>query len=1049
MIERLVAACLGKRQLVWVVFVLVAGYGAYSWKQLPLEAYPDISDTTAQVITMYPGHAAAEVERQVTVPIERSLNGIPGLNVMRSKSTFGLSIVTLVFRDGVEDYWARQRIRERITSVELPPGASADLDPLTTATGEIYRYTLESKTRGQRELSELQKWVVIPTLKQVFGVADVSNFGGETTQFQIELDPNRLLKYNLTLKQVADTIQANNENAGGSILARGEQGAVVRGVGLIRSLKDLGSVVVTQKGGIPVFLQDLGQIRLGALQRNGILGKDDNADAVSGIVLMLRGENPTRVLEALYGTVRQLNGGLLPKDVKLVPYLDRSTLVENTLHTVTHTVFAGMALVFVILLLYLGSPRGALLVAITIPLSLLIAFILMNATHIPANLLSLGAIDFGILVDAAIVCYENILKRREEHPDGPFPEEMVKTGAVRVARDVFFATVIIITAYLPLFAFERVEAKLFTPMAYTVAYALVGAILVALTLIPSLTLLLYRKPRPLRPVKWLERLRAAYRRVMERVVDRPRVPLAAGAAAAALALVLAATVGREFLPILDEGSIWLQVQLPPGLTLQKADELSGELRKATREFKEVESIVTQLGRTDEGMDPWTFSHIEACVTLKPYDTWGGDKAALIRRMDERFRKVPGLSVSFAQPIIDMVNDKIAGAHSELVVKVFGLHFSEMRRVAGDIVRVLSRIPGAADVSIDQEPPLPQVRINVDREAAARIGINVTDISDVIEMGIGGKTLGKVYRSGRVYDIAARYAEPWRNSPDAIGSLLLTSATGARVPLSQMARIDLRTSESTITRESNRRHLTVKLNLRDRDLASFLKEARSALAANVPYDRTALEVAWGGQFENQERAQGRLAIIVPATLLVIFGLLYATFGTVRHAAVILAVVPLSMVGGMAALHLRGMTLNVSSAVGFIALFGVAVQNGVIMVGRLNRGRSGGMSLAEAVVEGASDRLRPVLMTATVATIGLLPAALARGIGSDVQRPLATVIVGGLSSATLLTLFVLPALYLVVERAAERKIASGAASAAPAAAAASARPAPEPAAPEVAG
>ena len=418
-------------------------------------------------------------------------------------------------------------------------------------------------------------------------------------------------------------------------------------------------------------------------------------------------------------------------------------------------------------------------------------------------------------------------------------------------------------------------------------------------------------------------------------------------------------------------------------------------------------------------------------------------------MDERFRKVPGLSVSFAQPIIDMVNDKIAGAHSELVVKVFGLHFSEMRRVAGDIVRVLSRIPGAADVSIDQEPPLPQVRINVDREAAARIGINVTDISDVIEMGIGGKTLGKVYRSGRVYDIAARYAEPWRNSPDAIGSLLLTSATGARVPLSQMARIDLRTSESTITRESNRRHLTVKLNLRDRDLASFLKEARSALAANVPYDRTALEVAWGGQFENQERAQGRLAIIVPATLLVIFGLLYATFGTVRHAAGILAVVPLSMVGGMAALHLRGMTLNVSSAVGFIALFGVAVQNGVIMVGRLNRGRSGGMSLAEAVVEGASDRLRPVLMTATVATIGLLPAALARGIGSDVQRPLATVIVGGLSSATLLTLFVLPALYLVVERAAERKIASGAASAAPAAAAASARPAPEPAAPEVAG
>ena len=1022
MIERLVSLCLKRRTVVWTLFALVALFGWYSWKSLPIEAYPDISDTTAQVITTYPGHAAEEVEEQVTIPLERALNGVPGLTVMRSKSTFGLSLIVLVFADGVDDYFARQRIRERIGGVTLPPNASTDLDPLTAPTGEIYRYTLESPGRGERELREFQEWVVIPTLKQVFGVADVTNFGGEATQFQIELDPARLLKYNLTLKQVNDTIQANNANAGGSILPIGEEGAVVRGVGLIRSLADLGRVVVTQKGGVPVYLQDLGAVKLGALQRSGILGKDANPDAVSGIVLLLRGENPSKVLEGIHRKVRELNGGLLPKDVRVVPYLDRTTLIENTLHTVSRTIFEGMGLVLIVLILFLGTPRGALVVASTIPLALLIAFILMHATHVPANLLSLGAIDFGILVDAAIVVYENILKRREQQPDGPFPEERAREGATRVARQMFFSTAIIVAAYLPLFAFERVEAKLFTPMAYTVTYALVGAILVALALIPGLTYAVFAKPRPLKTPGWLRRLTIAYHQTLRRIVERPPLALVPGLAAAVLAVVLSLTIGREFLPSLDEGSIWLQVQLPPGLTLEKASELAGALRNATREFKEVSYVVTQLGRNDDGTDPWTFSHIEASVGLKPYHEWGGDKAGLIRRMEERYRSVAGLSVGFSQPMIDGVNDKIAGAHSELVLKVFGQDFAEMRRVAAEIVGVLQGIPGAADVAIDQEPPLPQLVIDVHREAAARIGINVSDIADVIEIGIGGRALSRVFKGDRVYDIAARYIEPARNSPDAIGALLLTSATGARVPLAQVAGIGLKTGESTITREMNRRHLTVKLNLRGRDLASFLEEARKAIEARVSYDHNALEVAWGGQFENQQRAQGRLAVILPMTLLVIFGLLYVTFGKPRHAAVILAVVPLSVVGGMAALHLRGMTLNVSSAVGFIALFGVAVQNGVIMIGRLERARAEGKDLEHAVIHGATDRLRPVLMTATVATLGLLPAALARGIGSDVQRPLATVIVGGLSTATLLTLFVLPALYFVVERAAARRAKS---------------------------
>ncbi|HTS02610.1 MAG TPA: efflux RND transporter permease subunit, partial [Thermoanaerobaculia bacterium] len=748
---------------------------------------------------------------------------------------------------------------------------------------------------------------------------------------------------------------------------------------------------------------------------------DRNPDAVSGIVLLLRGENASKVLLGIHRKVDELNGGILPKDVKVVPYLDRTTLIDTTLGTVSHTLLEGMGLVLIVLILFLGSPRGALLVAATIPLALLVAFVLMNATHVPANLLSLGAIDFGILVDAAIVVYVSILRKREEHPEGTFPESAAREGASQVGRTMFFATAIIVTAYLPLFAFERVERKLFTPMAWTVGYALVGAILVALALIPSLTLVLLKRPRRVVRLAWVEGLTGRYRRAIEAVVARPRPVLLAGGAAAVLAAVLGVTVGREFLPSLDEGSLWIQVQLPPGITFEKGAELANDLRNATLEFPEVAAIVTQLGRTDDGMDPWTFSHIETCVTLRPYGEWGGDKAALIRRMDARFRKIAGVSVGFSQPIVDMVNDKIAGAHSELVLRVFGRDFSEMRRVAGALAGALGKIPGAADVAVDQEPPLPQLQIDVDREAAARLGINVADISDLIEIGVGGRAIAPLFVGERVYDIAARYRESARSSPDAIGSLLLTSATGARVPLAQVARISVRAGESTITRDMNRRHLTVRLNLRGRDLSSFLAEAQPAVAT-VPFDGKAIRLEWGGVFENQERAQRRLLLIVPAALLLIFGLLYVTFGTLRHAALILAVVPLSILGGLAALHARGMTLNVSSAVGFIALFGVAVQNGVIMVGRFTRSREAGQQLEEAVVEGAADRLRPVLMTATVATLGLLPAAIARGIGSDVQRPLATVIVGGLACATLLTLFLLPALYLVVERADARRLAA---------------------------
>lgn len=1016
MIERFVALCLRKRWLILAIFGMIAAFGYYSWTTLAIEAYPDIADTTAQVITQYPGHAAEEVEEQITIPLERELNGIPGLQVMRSRSTFGLSLITLVFRDGVDDYWARTRIRERIQGVTLPDGAEPDLDPLTSPIGEIFRYSLVSETRGERELKELQQWIVIPALKQVFGVADVTNFGGETTQFQLALDPARLVQYDLSLRDVVEAVKSNNANAGGSVLVRGDQAAVVRGIGLVRNLDDLGNIVVAQHQGTPVFLKSLGTLQLGALARNGIAGKDDNPDVVTGIVLLLRGVNPSIVLDGVHAKLDDLSHRVLPPDVKVVPYLDRTELVHTTLGTVSHTLLEGITLVLFVLLVFLGSLRSALIVAITIPLSLLIAFILMAVTNIPANLLSLGAIDFGIIVDCAIVVLENVLRKREEKPTERLTEADVRRAATQVARPMFFARIIIITAYLPLFAFQRVEKKLFTPMAYTLGYALSAAALLALALIPGLALAILAEPRRLFHNPVLERLGGAYQRLLRRIVERPWLAIFSGIGAFVIGILLAVSVGREYLPELDEGSIWLQITLPPGLSLEKASEMASEVRRAAREFPQVSHIVTQLGRNDDGTDSWTFSHIESSVGLTPYSTWpsGMGKHDLIDKLAKRFARIPGIIVGFSQPMIDGVNDKISGAHSELVVKVYGDDFSETRRIAEETVRTLNTVPGSADVAIDQEPPLPQLQINVDREAAARYGVNVADISDLIEIGIGGRPVGQLFRGERRYDVTLRYIESVRSSSDAIGNLLLAAPGGTKIPLSQVASIKLRTGESTITREGNRRHLTVKLNLRGRDLSSFLTEAHAKLAERVKYDHNKYEITWGGQFENQARAQQRLAVILPLVLGLIFLLLYAAFGTLRHAGLILASVPLALLGGMVGLHVRAMTLNVSSAVGFIALFGIAVQNGVILVSNLNYARERQSSLPDAVIQGASERFRPVLMTATVATLGMLPAALARGIGSDVQRPLATVVVGGLVSATVLTLVVLPALYLVVER-----------------------------------
>ena len=1023
--ERLISYVLKRRGLIAVIYVVLALFGFYSWTRLSIDAYPDIADVTVQVVTQVPGLAAEEVEQQITVPLERALNGIPSLDMMRSKNAFGLSIIILVFQDGTEDYWARQRVSECIAGVDLPYGAEPELNPLTSPTGEIYRYVLTGKNQSLRELTDINKWTVIPALQQIQGVAAVSNYGGLTTQYQIEIDPQRLVEYGLSLSDVEDALENNNANAGGSTISVGEISYVVRGVGLIQDLEDMGGIVVKNEDGIPVFLRDLGELRYGNLERKGILGYVDDevsfSDGVEGIVQMLRYQNPSEVLEKVHEVVDGLNKDGLPEGVEIRTFMDRTNLVNTTLSTVEHTLFFGMLLVIGILLIFLGSLKSALVVAATIPLSLLIAFILMHVTGIPANLLSLGAIDFGILVDGAIVMTETILKLREEDTSKPLGGRETRDRVIEVAKPIFFATLIIIVAYMPLFAFERIEKKLFTPMAFTVGYALAGALSVALLLIPGLAYSIYRKPQKVYYNKTLEKMTSSYRRQTGSLLDAPKKIFTGIAIVLAAVVVMIITVGKDFLPNLDEGGIWIQVQAPPGISLEKSTYMANELRAKLKDFEEVTYVMTQVGRDDEGAEAFTSSHIEVCIGLKPYSKWkrGKDKDDLIAEMADSIALMPGYSVGFSQPIIDMVMDQIAGSHSDLALKVYGEDLTEDRRIAEEVQRIISGISGATDVVIDQEPPLPQLQIMTDREKIAYYGVNIADVAQLIETAIGGRAVSQVYIGDRVYDVICRFREDVRDTPEKIAALTLTTAEGSIIPLSAVAEVTTRLGASSISREMGKRHITVRVNLRGKDLTTFLNEADALIREKVTYDHSRNSVKWDGQFENQRRAYTRLAVIIPFVLAIMFILLYGAFRNFRQAALLIVLLPLALFGGLLALNVRGMTFNVSSAIGFIALFGLTIQNGVIMISHINHLRQKGLKLREAVIEGASHRLRPVLMTATVAILGLLPASLVTGIGSDVQRPLATVIVYGLLFSTVITLYILPALYYRMESRREQK------------------------------
>ena len=1027
MIDKLVGWAIDHRAIAIVVFLMLGIAGAIAWDALSIDAYPDISDTTVQVVTQVPGLATEEIEQQISIPVERAVSGIPNLVTMRSKNSFGISTVILVFDDKVDDYWARQRVTERLAGIELPYDAVPELNPLTAPTGEIFRYIVESPdgSHDLRGLTDVHKWTIIPYLRQIPGVADVSNYGGLTTQFQIELSPEKLMEYGISLSDITEKVEQNNLNAGGSILTEGSQSYVVRGIGLIEDLEGLGNIVVKTVNGTPVYLKELGELRYGNLERKGVLGYSDDSrdydDAVEGIVQMLRGENPSEVLERIHEAVEELNTEILPEGVTIHPFLDRTDLVGETLKTVSHTLLVGMLLVIVVLMIFLGNFRGSLVVAITIPIALLIAFVLMKLTGIPANLLSLGAIDFGILVDGSIVMMENILKKRERHPDQELEASDVKQRANEVARSIFFSTIIIITAYLPLFAFEHVERKLFTPMAFTVGYALVGALLTALLLTPGLSFLAYRKPRKLYHNKWLERLSNNYTRHVGVLLGKGRAVIAALLLILGGSVALSITVGKDFLPPLDEGSIWVQVQLPSGMSIDESKKMADDLRHVLKEFEETSYVMTQLGRDDEGAECFSLSHVEAGIGLKPYNTWksGRTKAELVEAMAAAIEQMPGYSAGFSQPIIDMVMDQIAGTHSDLALKVYSDDIDESRRVAEEIASMVADIKGATDVAVDQEPPTPQLQIAINRAAIAQYGLNVSDVTELIELAIGGRAISQIYVGSKVYDITCRYAEHYRNTPEKIGDLQLTTADGVKIPLSAVADIHMGLGSSTIMREMARRYTLVRINLRGADLSTFVAEADRRIAAQVRFDPEKTSLHWAGQFENRNRAFSRLALVVPLALMVMFILLIFAFGKVRQAGLLMVVVPLALFGGMLALNLRGMTLNVSSAVGFIALIGVAIQNGIIMISHINHLRERGTPLRKAVVEGASHRMRPVLLTASVAVLGLFPASVSTGIGSDVQRPLATVIVYGLIFATIVTLFILPTLYYIMEHRVEQR------------------------------
>lgn len=1019
MIARLLRLVLEQRFLAVVAAVALVVFGAWAFTQLKIEAYPDISDTSVQVIVTVPGLAAEEVEQQVTIPVERALNSVPLVVSRRSRTIFGLSVVELNFEYGTNDYFARQVVIEKLREAELPEGLTPTLAPMATPIGELFRYSLEGGSLDPQQLRELQDWVVYPRLLQAQGVADVVPFGGLVKQYQIEINPFALEKYKISLRDLAQAVEESNQNAGGALLDNRQQSIAVRGVGLLKSVSDIENSVVAENRGVPVFVKDLGKVGIGAAPPTGIFGLQEHTGGVEGIVLMRRGENPSEVLKRVHAAVDEINATRLPPGVRMNVIYDRTELVDNTLRTVGKTLLEGLTIVALILLFFLGSVKAAVLTAITIPLALLFAFGCMYFTGIPANLLSLGALDFGIIVDGSLIMVERILhtlhERKAGNPGSVF--KSVRDAALDVESPLFFSLIIIISAYLPLFMLERVERRLFTPMAFTVCFALLGAMLISLTLVPVMATFLFRNGARSWENPLLGKVAGAYGRVLETTLRRAWVVVGAAGAVVIGAFLLGGSLGTEFLPTLDEGTIWIRSNLPPGTSLEKSAEIAGQMRRTLRKFPEIQAVASQAGRNDAGTDPFGPNRIELLVTLNPYGQWprGRTKAALIDDLSRVLPEaIPGATFNITQPIIDTVTEVVTGSSADLAVILSGPDLSVLRRYAEETLKVVQSIPGAADSAVEQEAEQPQLTIQLDREKMARFGVRVRDVQDLIELAIGGRVVSGLFEGERRFDITVRFAPAARADANAIGSMLVPTRSGARVPLSQMATLEVVNGQSIIARRENRRQIAVRTNIRGRDQGGFASELQRRFEQSIQLPE-GYRVEWGGQFDNLERARKRLALVLPLTVGIIFVLLFFAFKSTKDAGLVLLNVPFSLVGGILFLWLRDIHLSVSAAVGFVSLFGVAVMSGVLVVSEINRRlRYDGTPILEAVIAGSLAQLRPVLMMIVVAMIGMVPAARATGIGSDVQRPLATVVVGGLASTLVLTFLALPALSYLLKK-----------------------------------
>ena len=1025
MIDGLIRFSISQRLLILLFVAILATAGIYSLQHLPIDAVPDVTNVQVQVLTAAPSLAPLEIERQITFPVEVAMSGLPDIVEIRSISRFGLSLVTIVFADHVNTYFARQLVAERLSEArdQIPEGiGSPEMGPISTGLGEIYQYELRSNRGAGYDATSLrtvQDWIVRRQLLGVPGVTEVNSFGGREKQYQVRLEPAKLQSYKLSLRDVVEAVTRNNANVGGAYIEHSSEQYLLRGIGLVENPADIENIVVkTGDHGVPVYIRDVGEVVAGATVRQGAVTADGRGEIVAGIVMMLKGENSRTVVDNVKSRVAQIRKSL-PEGVSLVPFYDRTELVNRTIRTVAKNLIEGALLVIIVLFILLGNWRAALLVASVIPLSMLFAAICMVTFNVSGNLMSLGALDFGLIVDGAVIMVENTVRRRAEaqhEGSTEAPERTILEACLEVGRPVVFAVMIITIVYLPILSLTGIEGKMFKPMALTVVFALIGSLILTLTYVPAAMTFLLRGQVTENENIIMRKARAIYAPALAWTIRNRKKALLGSVALVALSFAVFPFLGAEFIPRLDEGSLALQVQRLPSISLSESVNMAGAVERTLRAFPEVTKVISKTGRAEIATDPMGVDLSDVFVNLKPPSEWktAHDRVALVEKMSVALEKnVPGAVFSFSQPIELRVAELISGVRSDIAIKLFGDDLDTLRSKAEEIARVVGKTRGAEDVKVEQVTGLPQLQIKANRAAIARYGLNVEDVNDLVESLVAGKPAGIVYEGEKRINLVVRLAEATTRDVETISGLLLRAPDGAQVPLSQVAEISLIEGPAQISREDTRRRIAVELNVRGRDIGSFVKEAQTAIEHGVKLP-PGYYLTWGGQFENLQRATKRLLIVVPLALFLIFVLLFTTFGSAKQALLVYTGIPFAIVGGVAGLAVRGLPFSISAGVGFIALFGVAVLDGVVLVSHINRLRDEGKPLDEAVTQGASDRLRAILMTALVASLGLIPMAIATSAGAEVQRPLAMVVIGGLITSTLMKLLMLPALYGWFER-----------------------------------